>query len=340
MRKIALLAVFALIAFAYLLFWMPNTFDEDCFVIVSRGESFHQITDSLEVHGVLRSKALFSLAARILGRTNTIQIGKYRFRSGMSNVEILQDLRSGSSVEWITVIVPEGLRAQQQARIFRRNLGINSARFMTLVKDSVYVSSAGIHAASLEGYLFHSTYHFYWQAGESEIIKTMLDHFWKFYNDSLRPLLNQNDLSLHEVLSLASIVEWETPIDTERPLIAGVYLNRLQKGMKLQADPTVQYCLPGGRRRLYFSDLKIPSPYNTYLNFGLPPGPVNNPGKASILAALTPAKHKYLYFVADGLGGHSFSTDYAIHKRKAKRYHDYKNQRQENEGERTSKIFN
>jgi UPF0755 protein len=127
-------------------------------------------------------------------------------------------------------------------------------------------------------------------------------------------------MSLKEVVTLASIVEGESGVDAERPTIAGVYLNRLRKNMKLEADPTIQYVLPGGPRRLLYTDLRIDSPYNTYLYRGLPPGPVNNPGKQSILGVLYPEKHQYLYFVATGVGGHRFSKTFSEHQKAIRVY--------------------
>ena len=122
-------------------------------------------------------------------------------------------------------------------------------------------------------------------------------------------------MSLHKVLTFASIVEGESGIDEERPMIAGVYWNRLKRNMRLEADPTIQYVIPDGPRRLLYRDLKYPSPYNTYLNYGLPPGPVNNPGKKSIIATLYPERHQYLFFFATGVGGHRFSKSLNEHQK-------------------------
>jgi len=127
-------------------------------------------------------------------------------------------------------------------------------------------------------------------------------------------------MTIGQVLTMASIVEGETVLDRERPIIAGLYYNRLHRGMKLEADPTIQYIIPDGPRRLFYNDLRIDSPYNTYKKYGLPPGPINNPGRKSILAALYPARHNYLYFVADGLGGHRFARTYEEHLRNVRAY--------------------
>ena len=164
------------------------------------------------------------------------------------------------------------------------------------------------------------TYSFYWDPNEEDIILAMTKEFRRFFDDTLQKRMKEVKLTLEEVVAMASIVEGEAKLDEERPIIAGVYYNRLRKRMNLEADPTIQYVLPGGPRRLFNSDYKFQSSYNTYLHPGLPPGPINNPGEKSILAALYPKKHNFLYFVATGDGGHSFSETYQDHvKAKAKR---------------------
>jgi len=318
---------------AWLILWVPNTFEGDRFVIVSKGENFSQVMDSLQNAGVIRVRVLFSAAGRILGLTTRMQIGKYRFRSGMSNKEILEDLRYGKTIETITVVLPEGLRATRIAKILDHQLGIDSSRFMLLVHDTTFIGRLGIHAPSLEGYLFPSTYRLYWQEDETEIIKQLVQGFWMFFNDSLKSVVSSKHLTLNEVLTVASIVEGETSVDSERFVIAGVYYNRLRRGMRLEADPTVEYLLGDEQRRLHYSDLFRESPYNTYRHTGLPPGPISNPGKASILAALSPKKHNYLFFVANGTGGHTFSVSYKQHLRAAKKYRKLRDEQAKEESD-------
>jgi UPF0755 protein len=175
-------------------------------------------------------------------------------------------------------------------------------------------------AQTLEGFLLPDTYNFYWQSDEKEIVEKMLAEFRGFFVDSLQIRTKQMRMSIRQMLTVASIIEGETSIDNERPIIAGLYYNRLRRGMRLEADPTIQYLIVDGPRRLRYSDLKIQSPYNTYENAGLPPGPINNPGRQSILAALYPAHHQYLYFVATGNGGHRFASSYEEHLRNVREY--------------------
>ena len=310
---------------AYEILWAPNSFEGDRSLTVSRGENFQQVLDSLENGGIIRSRALIDAAGRILGLTTKMQIGKYRFTSGMSNREMLEDLRSGRTIEPITVMLPEGVKAARQAKILARTIGIDSVRYMTLVYDSNFAHGLGVQANSLEGYLMPDTYKLYWQMDEELIIREQVEEFWKFMNDSLRAELDSTGRSLNHVLVLASIVNAETAIDSERALVAGVYYNRLERRMRLEADPTVQYILLDGPRRLKLSDLHRESPYNTYRNYGLPPGPIGNPGRASILAALFPVRHRYLFFVANGQGGHTFTRTFLEHRRAARRYRKFRN---------------
>lgn len=302
----------------------PNYYSEDRFITVSRGEHFTTVVDSLSERGVVASKFMFEIAVKIKGGSDHIQIGRYRFKSGMSNSEILEDLWTGKTVEWISVTIPEGFTAAQMAVRFARNLGIDSVRFLQRVGDAEYAHKLGAEFGTLEGYLMPSTYRFFWQADEHSIVQTMVDEFWKNWNDTMRMAAKKRNLTLHQVITMASIVEGETRIDEERPRVAGVYYNRLAKGMLLEADPTVQYMLRGGHRLLLYSDLKMDSPYNTYKHKGLPPGPVCNPGKAAIMAALYPEKHHYLFFVANGNGGHSFTTTYQSHLKAVRVYKKYR----------------
>jgi len=307
-------------AFYYLILWAPNNFNRDKFVMVSKGETFSQVADKLDKEGILRSKFLFKLAGRIHGSTKRIQIGKYRFRSGMSNLDILRDLSTGSTIEAIIVTIPEGWTSRRIAGLLAHNLSVDSVQLMMLVKNEVFLHDSGIKDSDGEGYLFPKTYKLYWQDTEVSILRQILSEFHKEFDSSMAARAHEIGFSVHNVLTLASIVEGETRIDSERAMIAGVYINRLKKNMLLQADPTIQFIIPHGPRLLKYSDLERDSPYNTYRYKGLPPGPVNNPGLASIKAVLYPRSHKYLFFVANGLGGHTFTKTYKAHLKAVKEY--------------------
>jgi UPF0755 protein len=319
-----------LVGFLLFAFYAPNTFSEPMQrqFFVSKGEVFSTVVDSLESQGLIRRKWLFLLVSRILGGTDRIQVGKYVFASGVSNLDLFLSLRYGRGTALISVTIPEGWRSGQQAHLFARTLGTDSARFAGLVHSQSFIRSLGLEDTTLEGYLLPDTYSFYWQQGEEEVIRKMVEQFWKFYSDSLVERQQAIGWTTKQVLTLASIVEGEAVQDDERAVIAGVYMNRLRRGMKLEADPTVQFIVNARPRRLFYTDLKIDNPYNTYIHAGLPPGPVNNPGRASILAVLFSVHHNYIFFVANGRGGHWFASSYSEHLRNVRQYRRYRAQQQ------------
>ncbi len=316
---ILLLVFFLLLGFW--IFYLPNTFEHSPKIIsVSKGEPFNVLAESLETRGIIRNAFTFKIAGKLLGVTQKIRIGKYSFVSGISNLDILRDMESGASTINSNVTIQEGLRAKQIAKILKREIGIDTVKFMKLFRDTSLIGIYPHRSKTLEGYLMPETYEFYWQDDEENIIKRMITEFRDFWNDSLQRRMLSLGMNLNEVLTMASIVEGEAVYDNERPIIAGVYYNRLKIKMGLQADPTVQYVVADAPRRLTKNDLKIKSPYNTYLNRGLPPGPINNPSKKSIFAALYPAKHNYLYFVSDANGRHRFAQNYEEHQRNVRLY--------------------
>lgn len=323
------LGLFLLGIFIFYVLWYPNTFPEPRgkIITISKGMSFRALADSLEIHGIIRNKWSFSLAGRMLGLTKSIRVGKYLFYSGISNESLLRDISKGKSRIVTAVTIPEGWRLEQIAQRYAKELGVDADRFLRLCSDTAFLRRQGVEVNSAEGYLLPETYSFYWQPDEEEIVKRMIEGLFTFYVDSLRERQTALKVSLHQVLTLASIVEAESVTEEERPRIAGVYWNRLKKNMRLEADPTVQYAL-GRERRLLYRDLDISSPYNTYRRKGLPPGPINNPGKASILATLYPEEHSYLYFVSNGYGGHRFASSYSEHQRNVQLYRKTRREQQ------------
>jgi UPF0755 protein len=276
--------------------------------------------DALTLAGVIEHPALFKLGGKVFGYAGKIKVGKYSFSSGVSNRAILYAISTATSTANPAVTVFEGLRGTHIARILKREVGIDSAKFAQLLKDTSLIHLDHHGASSLEGFLMPETYEFYWQVDEKEIVHEMLSEFRRFFVDSLQRRARQMKMTIREVLTMASIIEGETILDAERPIVAGLYYNRLRRRMKLEADPTIQYIIPDGPRRLLYVDLKTKSPYNTYQNYGLPPGPISNPGRKSILAALYPERHNYLYFVADGTGGHRFARTFDEHLKNIRSY--------------------
>ncbi|MEN3037755.1 MAG: endolytic transglycosylase MltG [Candidatus Kryptonium sp.] len=247
----------------------------------------------------------------------------------------MKEITNPSYILSVNVTIPEGLTARRIAGLLKAKIGIDSAKFIKLVNDPNFAKQLGINANNLEGYLMPDTYIFIWGDAEENVIAKMVSEFKKFYDDTLKEREKVVGLNTHQVVTLASIVEGEARFEDEKPRIAGVYFNRLRRKMPLEADPTIQYIIPDGPRRLFYKDLKIESPYNTYLNPGLPPGPVNNPSRSSILAVLYPEKNKFLYFVSDGSGRHIFSKTYEEHLKAVRRYRKILAERKNQE-----KIFN
>ena len=306
---------------AFLIFSFPNSFDPSPGIItVSKGQSFSSLADSLQERGIILSSFTFRIAGRMLGVTQKMRVGKYSFASGVSNLQILRDIESGNSTVNTSVPIPEGLRTRTIARILRKHIGIDSARFMRYYRDTSLIGIYPHHAASLEGYLMPDTYSFFWQDDEKAVVQRMVTEFRTFFVDSLQRRMRALGMDLNDVMTMASIVEGEAVVDEERPIIAGVYYNRLKKRMRLQADPTVLFVVADSTRRLSKNSLKVDSPYNTYLYYGLPPGPISNPGRLSILAALYPAQHNFLYFVADNNGHHRFARNYEEHQQNVRLY--------------------
>jgi len=315
-------AIVAAWIFLYWVFWMPNPIaDPDGVVIyVARGSHFRNALDSLDEKDAIRSRWAIRLAGRMLGYDKRVYVGKYRFPPGATNKEILAGLYFGTSRETEKLAIPEGWRFTYIAARSARILGVDSAAVADLCVDTAFIHSCGISDPTLEGYLMPDTYAFHWQTPERELVTRLVTAFQTFFVDSLDARRKQLKMSLREVLTLASIVEGETNLDEERATVAGVYWNRLHSRMRLDADPTIQYIIPDGPRRLTYADLRINSPYNTYRRIGLPPGPINNPGRASIVATLYPERHQYHFFVATGFGGHTFTRTYSEHLRAVRQY--------------------
>jgi UPF0755 protein len=237
--------------------------------------------------------------------------GRYDFSGRNSCRSVLIKLRE-AGVYRIKVTIPEGASIWKVAAILASAMDIDSSQVMDLSTDGVFLQSLDL--PYLEGYLFPETYFFPWGTRARAAITEMATMYHTM-TENIWPQTLPLDLTQHDIIKLASVIEAETSIDSERVLVASVYSNRLRNNMKLDADPTVIYGLGGLDRPLYIRDLKIDNPYNTYLHKGLPPTPINSPGLASIKAALAPAETEYLYFVADNTGGHRFSRSNAEHNR-------------------------
>lgn len=284
-------------------------------VLIQRGQSLREIASELERVGLLQGTLGFRALARIMGLDRTIKAGQYAFRPGTTVPALLRALSRGmSGLNLVTI--PEGLTTSEVSLLLSNHLGVPITEFVALAADPTFLDSVAVRGPSIEGWLAPDSYEFLPGTSPEVAFRTMVRRTREVLReeaagDTTLPL----GLSLHEVLTLASIVESEAQMDDERPVIAQVYLNRLARGMKLQADPTVAYGMgKSPRSRLYLSNLRVDSPFNTYLYVGLPPGPICNPGRASVRAALNPdTSVTWLYFVAIGNGRHRFANTYREH---------------------------
>ena len=284
-------------------------------VVIERGESLHEIARQLQRSGVIKSQVGFLVLARAMRLDRSVKAGQYSFRLGITVPALLRALARGMyGLNLVTI--PEGLMVRETARLIERHVGIPAAALDSLARDPALLDSLEIGAPSLEGWLAPDSYEWLPGTAPEVVLRTMVARTRERVQ---RATAGYDSLPLgmnpHEVLTLASIVESESRANDERPRIARVYLNRLERGMLLQADPTVGYALGRGpRSRLLFKDLRVESPYNTYRHEGLPPGPICSPGESAILAVMnaTPSTNE-LYFVANGKGRHIFAPTYQQH---------------------------
>lgn len=319
------LAGVALLA-GYWAVFAPNTkgYDGELSVGIVPGSDLADVVDTLSARGILRSAETFTLFARATGWGDQIKAGHYVFESGASNYDMMQKLRRGLQ-EPVRLTIPPGTRPEVIAAVAGRDMYFDAAEFESALRDPVLADSLGADSTSLFAYMLPETYHFYWLTGASSTVAKIKEEFDRFWENELKPGADSLGFSKHETLTLASIVEWETGLTDEMPAVAAVYVNRLRIGMKLDADPTVQFAVmeaEGAKRRLLYADYRIDHPYNTYLRGGLPPGPITNPSPASLRAVTRPARHNYLYFVAKGDGSHVFSRTLSEHNRAASEYHE------------------
>ncbi len=275
-------------------------------ITVSPGMTAHDIGALLKERGLIRNATVFAWTARLHGHSEDLEAGIYLLKGTLTTPDILRELLR-APLQLKRVTIPEGLASPQIGLLLQQHGLADSARFVALVHDRNFTHKLGIDAPSLEGYLFPQTYMFNRTTTEEEIIRRMLEEFDKVFTGSFYARLDSLKLSLNQALTLASIVEREAVVQKERALIAGVFLARLERSMMLESCPTVEYAMGYHKEHLENADLEIDSPYNTYKYPGLPPGPIANPGQASIQATLFPTKTDYLYFVARGDGTHVFS---------------------------------
>jgi UPF0755 protein len=288
-------------------------------VTIPPGAGFRTITAQLQERGLIRSPLKFRIYARFKGYHTRLKAGEYDLSGAMSPRQILDTLEGGK-VRLYRITIPEGYHLRQIAQTIDDD-GFGPAQdFYRLATDPEVARAEGIEAQTLEGYLFPDTYHFPKGLEQRAIISAMVRRFQEEITDDWRARAREIGLTLHEVVTLASIIEKETGDPAERPLISSVFHNRLKKGMRLETDPTVIYGIKDFNGNLTRKDLRRPTPYNTYVIKGLPPGPIASPGQASLMAALYPAETAYLFFVSRRDSTHQFSTNWRDHNEAVREY--------------------
>lgn len=279
-------------------------------ITIPKGASLNQVADMLENNLCINS-ILFKTAIIMTYNEKNIKYGRYDLKS-INNVSDLISLITSVSKDRVRITIFEGLKIQEIALLFKNQMDIDVEKFLELCYNKRFIQELGITAdlSNLEGYLYPDTYIFLKSFTESDIIEVMVRQFFYNYNNYVK---NKTNLNVHEVVTLGSIIQGEAVYDDEMITISSVYHNRLNKNMLLQADPTIQFLFPKQKKKILIKDTEIKSAYNTYLNKGLPPGPINNPGIEAIVAAANPIKTDYLYFVSDKKGRHIFNKTYKAH---------------------------
>ncbi|MGF9797612.1 endolytic transglycosylase MltG [Brevibacillus agri] len=293
-------------------------------VTIPTGSSVREIGRLLEEQGLIRNADLFQYYVKYKGVAPQLKAGEYQFTTGQAIDDMLTAMAEGKTVvNAARFTIPEGWNIEQIAEHLDKEGIVEKAAFLKEVNEGEFPEYEFVaqipknkdRKHRLEGYLFPETYEVDKDATAHEVVSRMLAQFEKVWQPQWTEQLKQRGLTLDEAVSLASIVEREVTVDKERPLVAGVYYNRIRDKWPLQADATVQFILGKQRDRLMYEDLKVKSPYNTYLNPGLPPGPIANPGRASLEAVVNPAQHDYFFYVTkkDGTSEHYFSKTLSEH---------------------------
>lgn len=320
-RKVITYTLFAIIISIFSCSTIPNNNGKSVKIIIYQHETASDIAIKLHDNSVINNTKPFLFWARILGYDKKIKAGRYNFQSGSNLFSVLKTLSQGG-INKILVTIPEGYNIKEIAKLLESE-GICSAKlFIKACSDITLLTSLNIFNTNAEGYLFPDSYDFSISANPSEIIERMVKRFWQIYSEIQESKVTQSVIlsraknlkSIDTIVSIASLVEKEAKLDNERLIIASVFYNRLKYKMPLQSCATVEYVLNNHKEQLSIEDTKIASPYNTYLHRGLPSTPICSPGRASLIAALNPAKTKYLYFAVDTNNSHHFSKSFTEHQ--------------------------
>lgn len=280
-------------------------------LIIPEGTNLNKLSYVLDSLGVNFSPDELTWSARMLG-WRTFKKGSYNLEGEYSYEVLLAKLARGIQDPVPVVILP-GINQERFAESISNQIDVSKEEMLDLFSDSLFLAELRLTSEDLFGRMLPETYLMYWTSSPKDVVRRVLREFNTQVVDRFSEEVNQQDLTINEALIMASIVEWEANIEEEKPIISGLYWNRFNRGMRLQADPTINFAL-GERRRLLFEDYQFEHPYNTYLKRGLPPGPITNPSLSTIEAAVFPQQHDYIYMVANPEGGHVFTRTFEEHQ--------------------------
>ena len=338
---ISLLVIMAIViggggVFAYLELFKKNVYlgeKQEDFVYIKTGSNLSDVVQMLSDRGIILNKNTFKFVAQLRQYDDEhIKPGKYKIKARMGNLQLIGLLKSGQQTP-VKLVLTNARTKEQLAGIISRKIEADSLSLLELMSDNEYLYPYGFNPDNVIGMFVPNTYEFYWNTTATEFFKKMGKEYKRFWTDVRVRKAHQMNLTQGEVATLASIVEQETNYNPEKPIIAGVYLNRLKKGMLLQADPTVKFAVGDfAIKRVTSEHTSVDNPYNTYKYTGLPPGPICMPGKSSIDAVLNSENHNFIYFCAkeDFSGAHSFSATWDEHTKNARKYHRALNARNVN----------
>lgn len=287
------------------------TVQDELRLIISEGTNLNELSNLFDSLGVNFSSDELTWSARMLG-WRTFKKGSYNLEGEYSYEVLLAKLARGIQDPVPVVILP-GINQDRFAESISNQIDVSKEEMLDLFSDSLFLAELNLTSEGLFGRMLPETYLMYWTSSPKDVIRRVLREFNTQVVDRFSEEVNQQDVTINDALIMASIVEWEANIEEEKPIISGLYWNRFNRGMRLQADPTINFAL-GERRRLLFEDYQFEHPYNTYLSRGLPPGPITNPSLSTIEAAVFPQQHDYIYMVANPEGGHVFTRTFEEHQ--------------------------
>jgi UPF0755 protein len=317
-----LLFLFLVFALCWLFFVPPSQTASPKIIFIKKGTPLKKVSEILEQEGIIKNRRFFVFLTTILGKKAKVKAGEYEFHTRMLPLEVFDALVKGQ-VRRHLVTIPEGYTLSQIAQLLEDLNLVEKKAFLQTASSPAFINALGLAqfaGPTLEGYLFPDTYHLVRERDPEEAIKTMVQRFKKVFGSDLAGEASEAGFSEREAVILASIIEKETSLPAEKPLVSAVFHNRLRKKIPLQSDPTVIYGIKNFNGNLTKEDLLRPTPYNTYRVAGLPPTPICNPGKDSLLAAVRPAPVPYLYFVSKNDGSHYFSCDIKEHNQAVLKY--------------------